>query len=182
MNVLIALGGPVLGIVGVIAGSLLNEYLRRGRRAEQYSAAIFSKRLEAYETLFRLVQEGSSKVDDAVRNCALSTEERHDLASSAIMPIANHVDRYALYIDEELGPHCVALFMGVEDICDAPESERESLRQRHFGALRDTYRMIKEDVGVAQINKLFRSINRPRITSPVIEAIREMRRNQGEAS
>ena len=38
--------------------------------------------------------------------------------------------------------------------------------------------MILEDLGVAKVNRLFRSINRPKITSPVIEGIRELRKEK----
>jgi hypothetical protein len=38
--------------------------------------------------------------------------------------------------------------------------------------------MILDDSGVTKVNRLFRDINRPRITSPVIERIRELRREQ----
>jgi hypothetical protein len=39
----------------------------------------------------------------------------------------------------------------------------------------DAFRMIGEDSGVAQINKLFKSINRPKLTSSVIDRIQELR-------
>ena len=125
-----------------------------------------------------LIYTGSDVARKVIDNPKLTRDERHELISSAIAPIAAYVDRESLYIDEELGDHCVALFMGVEDIRDAPEPEREELTLDFYKMRAETYRMIREELGVAEINKLFRSINRPRITSPVIERICELRREQ----
>lgn len=173
-----ALVSPLIGMLGVIAGTILNEYLRRGRRTEQYSSVIFNKRLDAYETLMRLIIEGSDLAETAINDAKLSKKERHELVSLAIFPIAEHVDRNVLYIDEELGPHCTSLFMSAEDIHDASESEKQQLLKHYYEMRKETFRMIAEDSGVAKINRLFRSINRPRITSPVIEAIRELRKER----
>src|SRR5713101_7603994 len=105
-------------MLGVILGRILNEYLRRARRLEEYSSDIFKKRLEAYEILMSLIHDGSELARDAIDDPNLSPEQRHELISSAIFAIAQHVERNVLYIDEELGNHCVALFMGTEDIHD----------------------------------------------------------------
>jgi len=178
MDAWIAISGAIIGIAGVIAGTVLNEYLRRNRRAEQYSADIFRRRLEAYEVLMGLIGDGSTLASKAIHNANLTPDQRRYLISLAIEPIAKHVDRNVLYIDEELATHCVSLFMGVEDIHDAPDSKQLRLLQEYYDALRETQRMIAEDSGVARINKLFRSINRPRITGAVIERIRELRRER----
>jgi hypothetical protein len=178
MSLLEGLVGPFIGMSGVIIGTLLNEFLRRTRRAEVYSSVIFTKRLEAYETLIQLLQLGSDLVDEAINSDSLSQAQRHALVSEAISPIAQHVDHNVLYINEELGARCIALFMGTEDIHDAPPSEKPHLLREYYQMRKETYRMIGEDSGVAQINKLFHSINRPKITCPVIERIRELRREQ----
>ena len=113
-----------------------------------------------------------------IDNPKLSAAERHELISAAIMPIAEHTTRSVLYIDEELGAHCTALFMGVEDLRDLPESERQVRLAQFQRDWRETRRMILEDSGVIKVNRLFRDINRPTINSPVIERIRELRREQ----
>lgn len=68
--------------------------------------------------------------------------------------------------------------MGVEDFAELPESEREVHLAEFQRDWRETRRMILEDSGVIKVNQLFRAINRPRITSPVIERIRELRGEQ----
>jgi hypothetical protein len=176
IEVVTAFAAPLIGMVGVIIGTVLNEYLRRGRRIEQYSSIIFTKRLEAYEVLMSLICEGTEFANEAISNASLSYDERRNLVSAAITPIAKHVDENRLYINGELGAHCTALFMGTEDIHDAGPPEKQSLLERYYKMLQETYRMITEDSGIAQINNLFHVINRPKITGPVIEAIRELRR------
>jgi hypothetical protein len=176
MDQLTTLINPLLGMLGVIVGSVLNEYLRRRRRIEEYSSVIFTKRLEAYETLMSLLRDGSGKADEVINNAALSSEERHELISSAVLSIAKHVDRNVLYMNEELNTHCVALFMGIEEIHDAPESERQHHLEAYRKLKKEAYRMITEDSGIMQMNKLFERINRPRFSGAVIEAVRELRR------
>ncbi|MGA8172850.1 MAG: hypothetical protein WB816_18750 [Methylocystis sp.] len=178
MNALVALSGPIFGMVGVIAGTVLNEYLRRSRRAEEYSGEIFKRRLNAYEVLIGLIDDGGTLATKVIENADLTSEERHDIISLVIAPIAKHVDQNVLYIDGDLGAHCVALFMGVEDIHDAPESEKPGLLQHYYDERTETLRMIAEDSGVARINRLFQSINRPKITGALIERIREHRRER----
>jgi hypothetical protein len=170
--------GPLIGLSGVIVGIVINEYLRRGRRVEQYSTLVFSKRLEIYEKLMALVHEGSTIASEVIANETLSREDRHSMISGAIVSIANFVDSNPLYLNEELAAHCTALFMGAEDIYDAVEPQKTQLLESYYKMRRETVRMIRADAGVAQIDKLFRSINRPRITSPVIERIRELRREK----
>lgn len=173
--------GALIGLVGVPLGILLGEFLRRRQRAEQFAAAIFAKRLEAYDTLMTILIESHGIAVNVINNPTLSADERHDLISVAIAPIAEHVTRSVLYIDEELGAHCTALFMGAEEFQDQSEEERqESERQLNRDWI-ETRRMILEDSGVMRVNRLFRDINRPRISSPVIERIRELKREQHKA-
>jgi hypothetical protein len=150
MDQFTALINPLLGMLGVIVGSVLNEYLRRRRRIEDYSSAIFAKRLEAYETLMSLIRDGSGKADEVINNAVLSFEERRALISSAVLSIAEHVDRNALYLDEQLKAHCVALFMGIEDIHDVPESEKQHHLEVYRKLRKEAYRMITEDSGITR--------------------------------
>jgi hypothetical protein len=173
---------PLIGIIGVLVGIVLNEYLRRQNRIEQYSRVVFEKRLAAYEALADLINAGSSVASEVIDNPKFTKEERHALISSAIFPLAGFADKEQLYIDEELGAHCTALFMGVEDIHDAKEHEKEELLKNFYSMRSETYRMIREDSGVARINALFRSINRPLLSGPVIERIRFLRNEMREKS
>ena len=165
----------LVGLVGVPLGIALGEFLRRRQRAEQFAAAIFAKRVEAYDELINILHEGLGIANTVIDDPALSSDDRHALISAAITQVAQHVDSNVLYIDEELGAHCTALFMGIEGLWDLPKEEREVRIGEFRASWLETRRMILEDSGVAKVNGLLRDINRPRITSPVIERIRELR-------
>jgi hypothetical protein len=175
MTTLLAILAPTFGIIGIILGVLLNEFLRRKNRREVYAIKIFEKRLAAYEGLAELIDEGSEIASDVVENTNLTGEQRNELISVAIGAIAKFVDRHRLYIDEELAVHCAALFMGVEDIQEADGEEREKRLKHYYYMRKEALRMIAEDSGVAELNKLFKAINRPRLDGPIIKRIRELR-------
>ena len=168
----------LVGLVGVPLGIVLGEYLRRRHRAEQFAAAIFEKRLQAYEVLMNILTESHAIAINVIHSTKLSADERHELISSAIAPIMEHTAHNVLYIDEELGAHCVALFMGAEEFHDQPEDEQRESTKRLNQDWIETRRMILEDSGVTKVNQLFRDINRPRINSPFIERVRELKRAQ----
>ena len=172
--------GTLIGLAGVPIGIFLAEFLRRRQRAEQFANAIFAKRLEAYDALLAAIHDGSTIASEVINNSEFSAADRHALISAAIMPIAELADKSALYIDEELGAHCTALFMGVEDLPNLSDIERKERTAQFHHDLRETRRMILEDSGVAEVNRVFRDINRPRLKSPVIERIRELRRVQDQ--
>lgn len=178
METFLVILAPTAGVLGTILGVLLNEFVRRKNRRELYAPKIFEKRLSAYESLAELIDSGSDAATQVIENPDLSAEQRHGLIAAVVMSIAKSVDKNRLYIDEELGAHCTALFMGVEDIHTAEPEDREKLLKNYRHLRTEALRMIGEDSGVAEINKLFRTINRPKIGGPVVEAIRELRRKQ----
>jgi hypothetical protein len=170
MTLFLTILAPISGILGVGLGVLLNELLRRKNRRELYAPKIFDKKLETYEGLAELIQQGSDIARKVIETRDLTADQRHELISIPISTIANYVDRHRLYLDEEIGSHCIALFMGVEDIYDATENEKPTLLKEYYNMHREAYRMIAEDSGVAEINKLFKAIRH------IIERIRELRR------
>jgi hypothetical protein len=112
MTIFLAILTPIVGILGVVLGVLLNEVMRRKNRREVYAPKIFEKRLSAYEGLAEHIQSGSEIADEVIENLSLTKEQRHDLISVPISEIAKYVDSHRLYIDGELSAHCTALFMG----------------------------------------------------------------------
>jgi len=166
----------LIGIFGVLLGAGLNELLRRNRRIEAYTMRVFDKRLEKYEELMALLQAALEVASDVMENPEYTPEQRHELISDAILQIAQFTDDNELYIDPELASHCVATFMDAEDIPSIKDArEREERRK----AMRDMYvnakRMIREDSGIAEIDKLFKTMTKPRLSSPIIERIRYLK-------
>lgn len=178
MTTFLVILAPTFGIVGVVLGVLLNEFLRRKNRREVYAPMIFEKRLAFYERLAEHINKGSEIADEVIENLDLTAEQRHDQITMPVKAIANYVGKHWLYIDQELGAHCTALFMGVEDIQTADGQEREELLKNYRNMRMEALRMIAEDSGVAEINKFFRAINRPKFDGPFIERLRELRRQR----
>ena len=113
-----------------------------------------------------------------IENPDLTAEQRHELIAVPIGTIARYTDKSMLYIDSDLGAHCTALFMGVEDIQSVDEKKRNSLINDYYDLRKEAIRMIEEDSGIAEINKLFLAINRPRLDGPIIERIRYLRQKR----
>lgn len=174
----VAILSPLVAILGVVTGVLLNEFVRRRNRRELYAPKIFEKRLAAYEKLADLIENGSEIAQEVIDNAEFTREQRHALISEAILTIARHTDSHKLYIDEELAVHCTALFMGVEDIYDEKGEKRETLLKNFYDARYEAFRMIAEDSGISEINKLFKIINRPKLSGPIIELTRELRQKK----
>jgi hypothetical protein len=166
----------LIGILGVMLGAGLNELLRRNRRLEAYTVDVFDKRLEKYEELMGLLQAAHGVATDVMENPQYSSKQRHNLISAAIWPIVQFTDDNELYIDPEIASHCIAAFMGAEDIYDIEDPhEREERRRETLEMYVNAKRMIREDSGIAQIDKLFKTMTRPHISSPIIERIRYLR-------
>lgn len=171
----------LIGIFGVLLGAGLNELLRRNRRIEVYTVRVFDKRLEKYEELMALLLVAAEVASDVTKNPEYNPEQRHELMSAAILPIAQFTDDNELYIDPELAPHCVATFMDAEGI---PSINDPREREKRLQEMRDMYvnakRMIREDSGIAEIDKLFKTVTKPRLSSPIIERIRYLKAHPEE--
>lgn len=173
----------LVGVLGVLVGVAANEVLRRNNRIESYSARVFDKRLAIYEELLTKMVEGREVADDVMCNAEYSRDERHALISVTILDIAKFIDDNALYLDQDLGAHCVATFMGAEDVYDVEsEVERDEMRRGIRAMDISAQRMIREDSGVAEINKLFKKLNKPSLSSPVIDRIRELKKDSANLS
>lgn len=168
----------IIGVIGVIAGVILNEAIRRSRRIEIFTPGIFEKRLKRYEKLMSLLESGYDAASEVMSNEQLSKEERHELISVAILSIAQYADSEQLYIDPELGVHCVATFMGAEDVLTTQDPQEREERRNSVGEMYlEAKRMIREYSGISEIDKLFKKINKPKITGPVIKRIRYLKKH-----
>lgn len=108
--------GAIISFLGVTLGAVLSEFLRRRNRIESFANPVFEKRLSAYHELFKKVQEANQVADEVITNSSYSQQERTELVSGEILEIARFCDDNAFFIDTDLGAHCTALLMGVEDI------------------------------------------------------------------
>ncbi len=176
-----AMIGGATGVIGSVIGAAVNELLRRSNRIESYSAKIFDKRLAAYEALFEHMHKGYDVASEVMSDESLSPdEERHAIISVVIQDIAQFSDANELYLDDELRAHCVATFMGAEDVLAVTdEAEREVLRGAVRKMFSEARRMIREDSGVAGINRLLKRVARPKLSGEFIDYLRAQRRALG---
>ena len=174
------MSGTIIGIVGVVIGILLNELIRRANRKEIFSEIVFNKRLEAYEHLLELIEEGQSVCSEIIDNPKLTYDQKHQMVSNILFPIAEWGDKKRLYLDEEIAVHCTTLFMGVEDVDFSSKESKEKYITTHNTNLMKAREMIYEDSGVAKVNKLFKSINKPKINSDVIDYLRTIKKEHSK--
>ena len=106
----------------------------------------------------------------------LSAEERHAAISTVIREIATYTDQHTLYLDFELIGHCVATFMGAEEVTDLSETDQALARQEILNMYSEAKRMIREDSGVERINRVFRKAARPKLKGAFIQRLRELQR------
>jgi hypothetical protein len=166
----------LIGVAGTVLGAVLNEFIRRRNRIESYSTKVFERRLSAYEGLYDRIQESYGIASDVMGNSSYSAGERHDLISAAVHNIAGFTDKNSLYLNDEVTAHCVAAFMGAEDVLAAAEgAEREELHRHVIDMYTEGCRMIQEASGVKEIDRLFKNIVKPVLSGPVIEALRYYR-------
>ncbi len=169
----------IFGALCVILGILINEQFRRISRIETYSSQIFEKRLLKYEELMKLMLDGFKTADYVMENIDLTEEKRHEMISTVVLSIAKFTDADTFFIDQDLGAHCVATFMGAEDIQKIQDdSKRKKEKQKIISSCNDAIRMIREDSGIADIDKFYKRMTRPKLNSPVIELIKKYREHQ----
>lgn len=171
----------VIAVFGVVLGAGLNELLRRNRRIEFYASPVFEKRLQKYEQLMKMLDDASGVAYDVMQNAEYTPDQRKALISAVILPIAQFTGENELYIEPDLGAHCTATFMGAEDVQDVQDpSKRERQAQHIRNKYMDAKRMIREDSGIAKVEKLLRSITKPKLSSPIIQHIRYLREHPEE--
>lgn len=176
-----ALWAPLFGLFCVIIGIVLNELIRRSMRVEIFAPKIFEKRLEKHEELMELIQVGYEVASDVMTNSSYSAEERLALISEVVGTIAEFVDREVLFLDPDLAAHCVAAFMGAEEVLSIEDLKERSRAEDYVGTkYMEAKRMIREESGVRQVERLFRKIHKPRLQSPVIDRIKYLRKHPKE--
>ena len=167
----------IFGLIGIILGVILNEVFRRKSRVENFASIIFEKRLNIYEELFKKIQEANIIANDIISNPAYSEEQRNDIIFTAGLDIAEFCDENAFFIDSDLGAHCTALLLGdverIYPLDDEAEKQRAIREYREY--YMNTLRMIEEEAGVHQVKKLFKSISKPKLDSPIIARLNELR-------
>jgi hypothetical protein len=164
----------LIGVMGVLIGILANEALRRHRRIEDYSTKIFEKRLQVYEELYWRLHECYDAANE-VLDGDHSPQERHEIMARLVFPMLEFMDKHSLYLTDEIGVHCGGMWMSVDEIpAIENEKERASQTKAYLQDFKDAKEMIREESGLKEIDRLFRSIAKPRHSSRFVDHYRKL--------
>jgi len=171
----------LIGVMGVLIGILINEALRRHRRIEDYSTKIFEKRLQVYEELYWKLHE-CYNVGNEVLSGDHSAEKRHEIMASLVFPLLEFMDKNSLYLSDEIGVHCGGMWMSVDEIPSIEnDGERLSQTEAYNQDFKDAKDMIKGESGLREIDKLFRSIAKPKYSSRLVGHYRKLQAERRKA-
>ena len=167
----------IIGIVGIFLGLLISEYFRRTSRVETFAKEIFQKRLKIYETLYYKINNARSVASDIFENQEYSKEERHTIWSEVVMDIAQYNDKHALFLHDEITVHCLSSLMGIDEYYYIEKTEE---KEKHIQQFRDNcvnlIGMIKNEVGLTKIEKLFGKITGAKHESEIIQYYKELKK------
>jgi len=169
----------LVGLLGVLLGSLVTEILRRKSRIENYSSRVFDKRLQTYEELYKKLIASSSIISDVFENPNYSKEQRKAIVSRSVFELAHFTDKYSFYLNEHVALQSMTLLIGVEDIIDIEdEEEKQKEVQRVWKHLRDTKKMIRKESGIEEMDRLFRTITQAKHKSELIDYYEELKKQE----
>lgn len=162
---------------GVLIGFFIAEYYRRKRRIEDYSNAIFGRRFKAYEKLFQFVNESENLGREILETEKYNQEERHKRWMDLVYRMEKFTVDNALYLNEEISFHCVTCLAGVDSI---PENknikERSEAISEFHNDIKDAKKMIKDEIGLTQVEKVFRKISNSKPKSDRIKYFRDIKK------
>ena len=167
----------LFGLVGLIAGILLNEYFRRRRRIEAFGEKIFDKRLEIYEEFHQKLSGSMEIASDIIENPNYSQEERHEIWSEVMFDIAKFADTNELYLNEDITLHCLTTLMGVEEIYAVEDdAEKQTIVKDLHKKMSSGRQMIRKEIGLHELDKLFKTLTKAKHKSDIIDYANELRK------
>jgi len=168
----------LIGLVGVLIGILLTEYLRRQSRIEKYSSNVFDERLQVHDRLLRILYRSASLVRETAEDSNVDAEEAQTRVTAAALRLAKYCDSHPLFLNEEITVHCGAAFAGAHDIFESQGEERQRNLEDFNRRIRQATRMIVAESGIDELNKLFGSVTKAKHESDIIRYFRAKSREQ----
>jgi hypothetical protein len=166
----------IVGILGILIGILLNEYLRRKNRIENYSQKIFEKRFEVYEKLYEMVRKAYLAINDYIIEESLPFEERFNGAYDEGAKVIHYCTENQFYLSEELVVLIGSAIVNTSTIFESDDEkviEEETVRFRLD--IRDIQVMILKESGIYEINKHFKSIGKVKYKGQVIDFYKKLK-------
>lgn len=178
----------VLAPLSALGGVWLSLYLGSKNRNENFIAKeIMLKKLEHYEQLFSLMRTADEEVThlfDLARKAKTKDEltKIPDAVFRAGLAIAQYTDDHRLYLDEDVAIHITATFLGPSDVYELDpiskgyakkikESETHYREQYNQGIT-----LIADYAGFKRLEKTYKKINKPSVSSPLIDYANEIRK------
>jgi len=166
----------LIGLIGILLGIFVSEFIRRKNRIETYSNAVFEKRLNAYEGLFQLINESQSIGNEVINNLDYSEDERKDIWTQVILKVGNYCDNNALYLNEDIIVHSMASLMGIEEIAEINDINKKDNAIKMFEkSTRDAKIMIKKETGLSEIEKVYKKISKANPKSDIINYFEKLK-------
>ena len=170
------------GLVGLLVGVLVNEYIRRRKRIEDYAAKVFEKRLDVYAALMGVIREAENDVNETLEDDSEPVDERCQQAFAAGLRVMEYCDQNSLFLNDEITVHCGAAFGGVTDIIPMEKgSERDEQVLRYRTMLGDAKAMIRAESGMTEIDRSFRAVSKANHSSAVIDYYRNAKAKRDSA-
>src|SRR5262249_54880994 len=150
----ISMEQALIGLVGILVGVLVNEYIRRRKRVEEYAVKVFEKRLEVYAGLMAAIREAENEVNEVLGDDSEPAEERSQRSFVAGLHVMEFCDQNSLFLNDEITVHCGATFVSVPDIVSMEKgSERDVQVDRYRKMLGETKVMIRAESGMTEIER-----------------------------
>lgn len=155
----------LIGFAGVVVGLLLSELLRRQRRIEKFSEVYFSKRIEAYEKMYQDFVALTGVFSD-LKEINGSTEIKMKVWHEQVLDFLAYTDAKALFIDQILTVHLGMTLIGAGGFLEGEKDKSEDDILRDF---KKSKLLIRESLGLRNIEKSFRSTAKPKYSSEYID-------------
>lgn len=169
----------VVAICSLLIGAALSEWIRRVNRIETFVPLVFNRRFDAYEQLWKQLLTADRIAHDVMNHPDLKAEERRKLENNLVMELAEFCDEKQMLLSEDLIVHCCTLFMEVASVQGiAEENERRAAIARYSENYAKAKDMIRQETGLARLDKLLGTITKARYSSDVIDYYRQAKKDR----
>lgn len=176
-----AVAGALIGLAGLLLGLLGGEYFRRRSRIEGYSKEVFLKRLEVYETLYGKLNVAATLASAFERAENDNLEDLVSLTHALVLGTAQFTDDMGLYINDEVFMQCMLTLLILPS--DGTPKELEEFKRNQVKRFRENHYtsrlMIKEETGLAELDKLFHGLTKAKHDSDFVNYYRERKKQHG---
>ena len=135
------------------------------------------KPIRAGGILYYKINNARSIASDIFENPEYSNEERHAIWSEVVMDIAEYNDKHAIFLHDEITVHCLSSLMGIDEYYYIDKTEE---KEKHIQQFRDDcvnlIGMIKNEIGLTKIEKLFGKITGAKHESEIIQYYKEVKK------